>query len=158
MTAPRHSQHPFSHKRVFIHSSSVLHNLCPRTLECFQVKYFVQCIVPRNVLLHAASIRVRDRTVVSFSGGQKAEQYEVSASTEAQTKFGNAKAISSNQFFGNNEPDVSTEYVVHNVIHNTCTCNYEYCVFLCTTNGKLIITMQLYDSLDVTWCTTVLPF
>jgi hypothetical protein len=40
--------------------------------------------------------------------GRSRKTYEVSDSGEAQKKFGGAKAISSDAFFGKNEPDVST--------------------------------------------------
>jgi len=42
--------------------------------------------------------------------GRSRRAYDVSDSTAAQKKFGSAKAISSDQFFGNKDPDVSVEY------------------------------------------------
>lgn len=39
--------------------------------------------------------------------GRSRKGFDVSDATEAQKKFGNAKAISSDQFFNKNDPDVS---------------------------------------------------
>jgi len=39
--------------------------------------------------------------------GRSRKVHEVTESTDAQKKFGDAKSISSDQFFGSNDPDVS---------------------------------------------------
>jgi hypothetical protein len=47
------------------------------------------------------------KSLAFFIRGRSRKAYEVSDSSAAQKKFGNAKAISSDQFFGGKDPDVS---------------------------------------------------
>ena len=51
--------------------------------------------------------RVSNVLSVSWCRGRSRKVQEASDSTDAQKKFGDAKSISSDQYFGGRDPDVS---------------------------------------------------
>jgi len=51
--------------------------------------------------------RVSNVLYVSLCRGRSRKVQEASDSTDAQKKFGDAKSISSDQYFGGRDPDVS---------------------------------------------------
>lgn len=62
------------------------------------------------VYSHSRSSKIRQSNYSSNNGNH--QQSTSTTSSDAQAKFGNAKAISSDQYFGNDKSDVSRHFII----------------------------------------------